>query len=191
MPDHPRAHPPTTAPDPAGPRTPAVQLVDLDPPVLERLVRAATTDADADEVTPRLSGGDGWDGQRVAWLRAFHTDRRGGWTGPTAEATWAVVVRGEVCGGVRLKRVGPDGLAEAGIWLTRSVRGRGVGTAAVDLLLARAVDLGCTAVRADTSAGNAGALRLLGGAGFALAPGAAGRVQAIRALGSAPPPSPA
>ncbi len=44
---------------------PPIALVDVDERVLEQLVQAALTDADADDVTPRLTGGSAWTPARV------------------------------------------------------------------------------------------------------------------------------
>jgi RimJ/RimL family protein N-acetyltransferase len=52
-----------------------------------------------------------------------------------------------------------------GVWLGRSFRGSGVGTAALALVLAEARHAGLSHVVANTTAGNVGARRLLGGAG--------------------------
>src|SRR3712207_1336148 len=79
-----------------------VELVAVDEVVLAALVRAATTDAAADEVTPPLTADGSWTPGRVAWLQAFHRDRRDGLDGPLGQATWAVVADGHVVGSVRL-----------------------------------------------------------------------------------------
>lgn len=169
-----------------------VRLVALEEAVLEALVQAATTDAAADEVTPRLSDGVGWTADRVAWLRAFHRDRRPGLGGPHGEATWAVVVDEQVVGSVRLARTEEPDVLETGIWLTRSVRGRGVGTAALAAVLAEARTLGVGAVRAVTTATNAAALASLRRLGFTLTT-TGPPVQALVLLaddGSGPPGGP-
>ncbi len=70
----------------------SVALVAVDEAVLARLVHAATTDAEADEVTPAVTPGGSWTPARVAWLRDFHRVCRAGLSGPAGEASWAVVV---------------------------------------------------------------------------------------------------
>ena len=152
-----------------------IRLAAVDEAVLAALVQAATSDAAADEVTPRLSGDPGWTPERVAWLLAFHRDRRAGLDGARGEATWAVVADGRVVGSVRLARTGPPATLETGIWLTRAARGRGVGTAALAALVAEAAAWGAAAVRADTAATNAGALAALRRLGFALTAAEDGR----------------
>ena len=146
----------------------AVALVAVDEAVLEQLVQAATSDAGANEVTPPLNSGEDWTPARIEWLRDFHRARRAGLDGPAGEATWAIVVASAVVGAARLKRTGEDGVVEAGVWVTRSSRGSGVATAAVAAVLRRAAELGAYAVRAETTAGNVGALALLRRLGFEL-----------------------
>ncbi len=145
-----------------------VALVTVDDLVLEQLVEAATTDASADEVTPPSTVGPAWTPTRIAWLRAFHRDRRTGLDGPAREITWAITVDQRVVGSVRLQRMERPGLLETGVWLTRSSRGHGVGGAAMAAALREAGSLGFTAVRAETTANDAGALAVLEQLGFDL-----------------------
>ena len=159
-----------------------VTLVPVDGVVLERLVAAATSGAAAGEVTPPVTAGDDWTPERVAWLRAFHLDRRAGLDGEAGEATWAVLLDGQAVGGVRLARVAKDDVLEAGVWLTRQVRGSGVGRAAVAALLDEAAALGAVAVRAETTAGNAAALAVLRQLGFECSDSGDGTVRAQVAL---------
>ena len=154
---------------PAVPRV-AVDLVAVDDAVLDRLVRAATEDADADEVTPPLTAGGAWTPARVAWLRDYHRDRRAGLAGPAGEATWAVLAGGSVVGSVRLRRTGDAGVLETGAWLTRGARGQGLGHAAMAAVVREAAAAGATRLRADTTRDNAGALGLLRRLGFRLSP---------------------
>ena len=159
---------------------PDVVLVPVDDDVLERLVAVATTGAAAAEVTP--GPGEVWTPERVAWLRAFHRDRRDGLGGAAREVTWAVVAHGQVVGAVRLARVEEDGVLEAGVWLTRSARGRGVGRAAVEAVVEQAAALGAVTVRAETTAGNEGALGVLRRLGSTCSAPAPGLVRAELAL---------
>ena len=164
-------------------------LVAVDEAVLEEVVQAATTDAAADEVTPPLTTSPAWTAPRIAWLRAFHRDRRAGLTGPCGEATWAVVVDQHVVGSVRLKRTAQQGLLETGAWLTRSARGRGRGTQVLAAVLREARASGARAVRADTTAANAGALGVLRHLGFELTPSDSGPgVRALLSLDDHPLP---
>jgi len=156
---------PTAAPGVAAAPAP-VALVDVDEIVLDELVTVATTDAPANDVTPPLTEGDSWSQTRVAWLRDLHRDCRAGLAGPRGEATWALVAGTRVIGSVRLKRTESDGVLETGIWLARSARGRGLGTAAAAAVVQLATALGATAVRADTTSTNGPALALLERTGF-------------------------
>lgn len=170
---------------------PAVTLVPVDDAVLEELVVAAIERADADEVTPPVGPptddpATGWSPERVAWLRAFHRDRRAGLDGPAREATWAVLLDARVAGSVRLASTaapasGP-GAVETGVWLVREVRGRGAGHAVMTAVLERAAASGAATVVARTTTGNLGALAVLRRAGFALTAGADGSVEAVRGV---------
>lgn len=146
-----------------------VELVAVDQSLLESLIEVATTDAAADEVTPPVTSGPSWTPARIAWLRDFHVARRAGLDGPAGEATWAVTLDQRVVGSVRLQRTEQSGALETGVWLTRSSRGRGVGRAAVEAVLRKAIALDFTSVCARTTAGNSGALRVLKDLGFDLA----------------------
>lgn len=158
----------------------SLALVAVDEVVLEALVDAATQDASADDVTPRLAGDSAWTPARIEWLRSFHRDRRAGLSGDTGEATWAVVVDGLVVGSVRLMRTTEEGVLETGIWLTRSCRGRRVGSLTMAKVLHQAVALGARGVRADTTRENIGAIKILRQLGFDVSsPHAGGRVEAL------------
>ena len=147
-----------------------VALVEVDETVLEALVKVATTDASANEVTPPLTEGDAWTAARVAWLRDYHRACRAGMDGPKGEATWAVMAAGNVIGAVRLKRTEIDGVLETGIWLARRSRGRGLGTAAAAAVARLASALGAATVRADTTSTNVQALAILKRRGFSVGP---------------------
>jgi RimJ/RimL family protein N-acetyltransferase len=149
-----------------------VELVGVDDTLLEQLVHVATTEAAADEVTPPLTAGSRWTPRRIAWLREFHVDRRGGLSAlsaPAGEATWAVMVGGGTVGSVRLKGTDRDGVLETGIWLGRSARGRGIGRAAMTAVLAEASGAAASEVRAHTTLDKPRAVALLRHLGFELA----------------------
>lgn len=146
--------------------SPEVELRRVDDDVLEQLVAAALGDAAAGEVTPPVTPGEEWTAERVEWLRTFHRTRPNDLDADDAEMTWAVVAEGAVVGAIRLERIGGSRTAEVGLWLTRSVRGRGVGRSAVVAVLQNAADRGIGAVRADTTTGNRGALALLAALDF-------------------------
>lgn len=159
-----------------------VRLVAVDEAVLAELVAAAVADAAPGEVTPPLAADDAWSQERIAWLRAFHLCRGAGLDGVLGEATWAVVVSGQVVGSVRLKRTPSVGFFEVGIWLTRAVRGQGIGRRAVAELSAAAQQTGATTLCADTRASNAAALAVLRHSGFTLDERADGSVIARASL---------
>jgi RimJ/RimL family protein N-acetyltransferase len=163
-----------------------VWLAPVDEQVLALLVTAATSDASPNEVTPPVPPGNEWVPARIEWLRSFHRDRRSGLDGPAAEASWAVVADGDVVGAIRLKRIDGSDAVEVGLWLTRSVRGRGLGRRAVAAALQEARAAWATAVRADTTAGNRGAIALLEALGFDCTPVEGDAVIAWRALDGSP-----
>ncbi|MGX5714712.1 GNAT family N-acetyltransferase [Arthrobacter sp. MAHUQ-56] len=146
-----------------------VVLVDVDDEVADQLLELAKRDASPDEVAPPV-GGPGWNLERTAWFFSYHHAAAAGLDGPAAEKSWAVYCCGRIAGSVRLKRDTEADIptAETGIWLGRSFRSRGVGGAALRLLLAEARRAGMARVTARTLAGNGGAQRLLAAAGAAL-----------------------
>jgi len=152
--------------------SPDVRLVDVDETVLGQLLDLAVQDASPAEVTPPLGSGPGWNAERLAWFRAYHRAAASGLDGPAREKSWAVVCDGSMAGSIRLKRTaaataGP-GTAETGIWLGRGYRGRGVGSAALRLVLVEARRAGLSLVVAHTTAGNQAAQRILCSAGAIL-----------------------
>ncbi|PJE97530.1 GNAT family N-acetyltransferase [Streptomyces carminius] len=170
-----------------------VVLRPLDAELLTELLDTAVTDADPAEVmppdgpvdgpagstpdsapggAPETAGAAGWtEARREAFLR-FHRSHS---LGPAPDqATYAVVVTepGEagrpakrVAGAARLAPRPEPGAVEAGVWLGRSYRGRGVGTRVFARLLAAARERGATRLYAHTTAGNAAVRRLLTVAG--------------------------
>lgn len=158
-------------------RTPLLmQLVRVDEAILDELITIAMTDADPDDVTPPL--GDGWTSDRVAWLRAYHRERRTGFAGGGDEETSAIRFDGRVVGASRLHRANPDDAAEleCGIWLVKSARGLGISRTVFRLAAERARQAGASRLVARTTAGNAAALRLLQRANAAIQPGPGGAV---------------
>ncbi len=160
--------------------SPDVSLLDVDEEVADRLLELAKQDASPDEVAPPL-GGPGWNLERTGWFFSYHREAAAGLDGPAGEKTWAVVCAGELAGSVRLRR-GTDGdatSAETGIWLGRSFRRRGIGGAALELVLAEARRAGLERVTAHTLTGNRSARRLLEEAGAVLTPDSAGTLYAV------------
>jgi ribosomal-protein-alanine N-acetyltransferase len=150
------------------PHSPEVRLADVDEGLLERLLALAQLDASPDDVTPPLGDGSGWNAKRRAWFRDYHRAAATGLDGPAGEKSWAVLCDGNPAGSVRLKRTAEQDTAETGIWLGRGFRGRGMGSTALQLVLAEARGAGLRQVVAHTTSGNAGAQALLTAAGAVL-----------------------
>ncbi|PTT70756.1 GNAT family N-acetyltransferase [Arthrobacter sp. HMWF013] len=181
------------SPEPASAK---VRLADIDEHLLAYLVELALRDASPDDVTPPLGMAAGWTDERIAWFRAYHRSAAAGLDGPAREKSWAVLYEGIPAGCIRLKRVQDStaqhvgaqhseaghATAETGIWLGRGYRGRGVGSAALALVLAEACRAGLQQVVAHTTAGNTGAQRILTSAGAALTHDDDGAVSAVVVL---------
>jgi RimJ/RimL family protein N-acetyltransferase len=160
--------------------SPEVTLHDVDDAMADQLLELAKRDASPDEVAPPL-GGPGWNLERTAWFFGYHHAAAAGLDGPAGEKSWAVFSGSEPAGSIRLKRdAGADfPTAETGIWLGRSFRSRGIGGAALDLVLAEARRAGLRRVTARTLAANGSAQRLLASAGAALTHDDDGTVLAV------------
>ncbi|MEJ8280485.1 GNAT family N-acetyltransferase [Pseudonocardia spirodelae] len=130
----------------------------LDELLLAALCDAAVAGADPDEVMPPVPGPPGWTARRRSAFLAFHRERSVATAAPV-ETTWAVLVDGAVAGAARLEPV-PGG-TEAGLWLVRGQRGRGVGSAVLTMLRHRAAG----PLLAETTTGNAAATAVLRRAG--------------------------
>jgi [ribosomal protein S5]-alanine N-acetyltransferase len=161
-----------------------VSLVDVDEAVLDQLLALAQRDASPDEVAPPL-GGPGWNPDRTAWFFGYHRAAAYGLDGLAGEKTWGILADGSLAGSIRLKRVDAGNghkTAETGIWLGRSFRSRGIGTAALRLVLHEARNAGIARVTARTLTGNLGAQRALASAGAVLTPDDDGTVSAVVVL---------
>ncbi|MBD1591904.1 GNAT family N-acetyltransferase [Arthrobacter sp. S1_S22] len=166
--------------------SPEVSLVAVDETVLDGLLALAKRDASPDEVAPPL-GGPGWNPERTAWFFSYHRAAAYGLDGLAGEKTWGILADGSLAGSIRLRRItsgttesGPGGaVADTGIWLGRSFRSRGVGGAALRLVLDEARRAGLSRVIARTLAGNVGAQRILVSAGAVLTHDDDGTVRAV------------
>lgn len=164
--------------------SPDVSLVDVDETVLEQLLELAKRDASPDEVAPPL-GGPGWNLERTAWFFSYHRAAVHGLDGDAGEKTWGIIADGSLAGSIRLRRADSGNgvaVADTGIWLGRSFRSRGIGTAALRLVLQEARSAGIAVVSARTLAGNLGAQRVLASAGAVLTPDDDGTVSAVVVL---------
>ncbi|MFM9442418.1 GNAT family N-acetyltransferase [Streptomyces acidiscabies] len=136
----------------------------MDEEALDVLLAVAVEDAVPEEVMPPVAGPPGWTAQRREAFRDWHRSRIPGLGGPLREATFTIVHDGEVVGSARLAlRDSHDShdVLETGMWLGRSQRGRGIGTAALRILLDEAAKAGARRVVADTMAHNTAALTAL------------------------------
>lgn len=160
-----------------------VELVPIDGPVLAALLAAAVAGAEPGEVLPPVDGPPGWTDARREAFRAYHRSRRSGLDGPHRELTLAVRADGRAVGAGRLVAWREPGWLEVGLWLVRAVRGRGVGTRALELLVEQSVAAGALGVVAETTVDNSaavGALRRAGADLDPVAPGSAGRRARLR-----------
>lgn len=135
-----------------------MRLHRLDEDLLAALLDTAVADADPLEVMPPVDGPPGWTADRRAAFLAFHHE----WA--ATPTTYAILVADRVVGAARLQP-GPDGALETGLWIGRSHRGQGVGSAVVALLRAEAESQGAPRIVASTTDANTAAQRLLTGAG--------------------------
>ncbi|MBF6301086.1 GNAT family N-acetyltransferase [Nocardia amamiensis] len=135
-----------------------VTLEPLDEQLLTELLQAAVADADPGEVMPVEGPGAGWNAQREAAFREFHRGRA--LADPPIESTYCIVADGAVVGAARLCPV-ETGIAEAGVWIGRSRRGSGIGTAVFAQLIQCATSEGYTSLFVSTTAENTAVLRML------------------------------
>ncbi|WP_290049882.1 GNAT family N-acetyltransferase [Amycolatopsis solani] len=142
-----------------------ITLTPLDEPALARLLEAAVAGADPLDVMPPVGGPPGWTATRRSAFLEFHRGRSLN-AATAVERTWVVDADGTAVGAARLERHGDA--VEAGIWLSRDARGRGIGREVTRLLLTEARASDATRFTASTTPGNTGARSLLAGLGAAL-----------------------
>ncbi|MFJ6699415.1 GNAT family N-acetyltransferase [Streptomyces sp. NPDC091272] len=137
-----------------------VTLRRLDEVLLQDLLDAAVVDADPDEVMPPVAGAAGWTGERRTAFLRFHRSRS--LSAEPVESTYAIVVGDAVVGAARLYPLeGPRHAVEAGVWIGRSHRGSGVGSAVLRHLLVLARTDGFDSLFVSTTSGNTAVQRLL------------------------------
>jgi RimJ/RimL family protein N-acetyltransferase len=124
---------------------------------LRALLAVAVADASPEETMPPFDGPQGWTEEKQEFFLKFFR------TVVASEETvaFAVMAGQEMAGFMRLRRMSEQGVAETGMWLGRSWRGQGIGTAAFDALVAEAAELGYRRVVADTLPQNVAALGVL------------------------------
>ena len=142
-----------------------IALTPLDEAALARLLEAAVAGADPLEVMPPVDGPPGWTSARRDAFLAFHRARSLD-PATAVERTWVIDAGGTAVGAARLEP--HDDAVEAGIWLARDARGRGIGKQVTALLLAEARASGAARFIASTTAANHSARALLSGTGAVL-----------------------
>ncbi|WP_306796581.1 GNAT family N-acetyltransferase [Nocardia sp. XZ_19_369] len=138
--------------------TEPVRLEPLTEGNLTLLLDAAVADADPLEVMPPVDGEPGWNAARRQAFLDFHRGRALRAEDPV-EYTYVIAVGDRIVGAARLQP-GEDG-PEAGVWIGRSDRGRGVGRAVAEQLRALAAEIGAHQVVATTTVDNSAARKLL------------------------------
>jgi RimJ/RimL family protein N-acetyltransferase len=138
-----------------------VRLAPVDERNLESLLSVAVAEADPAEVMPPVAAPAGWSHTRREAFRSFHRQHFGGLAGPTGTVVYAIMIGRDVIGMVRLAQRDESGVMETGIWLGRSAREQGIGSAALRALLDEAAALGAKRVVAETTADNGPAIGLL------------------------------
>ncbi|MDG4768292.1 GNAT family protein [Solwaraspora sp. WMMD406] len=139
-----------------------VRLTPMGDDLLEPLLSAAVAEADPGEVMPLVPGPAGWTAARRDAFRDFHRAHYGGGgLGPAGTIMYAITIGGDVVGGIRLTQLDEAAAVETGIWLSRSARGRGIGSGALRAVLDEAVRLGAQVVIARTTTANRSAINLL------------------------------
>ncbi|MCN0150833.1 GNAT family N-acetyltransferase [Salinispora arenicola] len=153
---------------------------------LESLLSVAAAEADPTDVMPPVEAPAGWSHARREAFREFHRASFAGMPGPTRTRMYAVLAAGEVVGVIRMTRCDEPGAVETGLWLGRSARGQGIGSAALRELLNEAAAAGMRRVVAETTPDNRGALSVLASCGAKLRE-ADGQVHAELCLDATPP----
>lgn len=144
-----------------------VTLQPLDQALLKDLLDAAVEYAEPGEAMPPVEGPAGWTPERKAAFVRFHEARS--LVAESAEVTFAIVVGMRVVGAARLCPLKEPGRAvEAGMWIGRSHRGVGVGSAVLGHLLDRARADGFDALFVSTKPDNKAVHRLIASLGVDL-----------------------
>lgn len=136
----------------------SVSLDELDENGLRFLPEAAVADADPLEVMTPVDGPPGWTSERRRAFVEFHRRRALHPTRPT-ERTFTITLDGTVVGAARLEPHGND--VEAGMWIARSYRNRGIGRIVITELRRLAAVNGAHHITASTTLGNIAARRLI------------------------------
>ncbi|HLZ38945.1 MAG TPA: GNAT family protein [Mycobacteriales bacterium] len=159
-----------------------VELRPLDEHLLAALLETAVADSDPAAVMPTAEASAEWTPTlRDAFLR-FHRERSLADPGSRMETTYVVIVGSSVAGAARLQAHAGGESVDTGVWLGRSHRNRGIGTAVLRLVLAAARGTDARRLLAHTTADNLAAQHLLRRAGAHLEPVGDGTVRATLEL---------
>jgi RimJ/RimL family protein N-acetyltransferase len=142
-----------------------IELRQLDSAGLRELLAMAVEETEPDETMPPMVGAPGWTPMRQAAFLGFFEPMLAGLTGPKRTIIYGIMIDRLTAGFIRLSLTDQAGVGETGIWLGRTWRGLGAGSAALGLLVQEAKRAGLHTLIADTTPGNAaaiGALRKLG-----------------------------
>lgn len=138
-----------------------VELVPLTEGNLVLLLDAAVRDSDPLEVMTPVDDEPGWTDRRKQAFLEFHRGRALR-AGDPSEYTYLISVGESIVGAARLQPSHES--LEAGVWIGRSHRGRGVGAVVAERLRELATGIGARRVVAKTTVDNHAARRLLAGA---------------------------
>ena len=97
----------------------------------------------------------------------FDADQAREWLAGRTQTEWAVVAGDEAVGGTGYATRHVPGLADVGYWIVSERRGKGLATAAVELLVERAFAAGVERLQATVEPWNVASQRVLEKAGFA------------------------
>jgi RimJ/RimL family protein N-acetyltransferase len=150
---------PPTCPTSAGSGKPARALRVMDEALLAVVAALAVAEAEPYEVMPVPQGSRRWTPELERAFVEHHRDRLAGFEGVHREVCFVVMEGGRPAGVARLAHAG-DETFEAGCWLARSARSRGVGARVLAELLAEAGRRDATLL-ATTRANNLAAITLL------------------------------
>jgi RimJ/RimL family protein N-acetyltransferase len=141
--------------------TSSVRLTAIDnEEIVDALLTVAVAEAEPTDVMPPVAGPPGWTAERREAFRAFHRTFYEGLVGPNRTIMFGVVVADQLVGMIRLRRRDVESV-ETGMWLGRSARGRGIGTAALRAVVAEATAVGARTMVAETTSANHAALAAL------------------------------
>jgi RimJ/RimL family protein N-acetyltransferase len=139
-----------------------VRLRRVDEQTLHLMLSIAVAETEPDEVMPPVAApAGGWCAARREAFREFYRSSFDGLDGPIRTLMYAVICHGAVVGMTRMARRDEPDTVETGMWLGRSYRGRGIGRAALQLLLGEAVEAGTGRVVAETTSKNTAAVAVL------------------------------